>query len=85
MARIVIIYNDIVELNHMLEERGLRFKLHMRDTCGSQSFWIEPTNSIIGEDRLEEMQSVITEYFSHKGVQIQFLDSNLEFVFIQEQ
>ena len=35
-------FNDVIELNGILKEKGLNFKIHLRDTCGRQSFWIEP-------------------------------------------
>ena len=34
-------FNDVIELNGILKEKGLNFKIHLRDTCGRQSFWME--------------------------------------------
>jgi hypothetical protein len=83
MGKIIVIYNDIIEINHVLEERGLYFKLHMRDACGSQSFWVEPLSDYSCEGRYEEMQSVITEYFAGKNISIRFLENKLDFVVVQ--
>ncbi len=83
MGRIIVIYNDIIEVNHLLEEKDLSFKLHMRDACGSQSFWIEPMSSCSCEGHYEEMQSVIAEYFAGRGISVQFLEGGLTFVIIQ--
>lgn len=55
----------------------------MRDACGSQSFWVEPLSDCSCEDRYEEMQSVITEYFAGKGILVRFLESKLDFVIDQ--
>lgn len=85
MARIIIIYNDIIDINHLLEERGLRFHLHMRDACGSQSFWVEVMNSGACEGRYEEMQSVIADYFTAKSISVRFLEDGLNFVIVQPQ
>ena len=27
-------FNDVIELNGILKEKGLNFKIHLRDTCG---------------------------------------------------
>ena len=34
-------FNDVIELNGILKDKGLNFRIHLRDTCGRQSFWIE--------------------------------------------
>ena len=83
MGRIIVIYDDIIEINHLLEEKGLSFKLHMRDACGSQSFWIEPLNDGLEEERYEDMQSVLKDYFAKKSIAIKFMDSKLNFVIVQ--
>lgn len=79
MGKVIVIYNDIIEINHKLEEQGLSFKLHMRDACGNQSFWVEPLSNCACEGRYEEMQKTILDYFAQKRVEIQFLNSQLEF------
>ena len=37
-----ITFNEIIEVNGLLEEKGLNFKVYLRDACGKQSCWIEP-------------------------------------------
>ena len=37
-----ITFNEMIEVNGLLEEKGLNFKVHLRDACGKQSCWIEP-------------------------------------------
>ena len=39
-------FNDVIELNGILKDKGLNFRIHLRDTCGRQSFWIEPLGPI---------------------------------------
>lgn len=80
MAKTIIIYNDIIEINQILTEHGLSFKLHMRDACGSQSFWVEPMSNCSTEGRYEEMQKTIKDYFARKNIEIQFLSNPLEFM-----
>ena len=33
-------FNDVIELNGILKDKGLNFRIHLRDTCGRQSFWM---------------------------------------------
>ena len=33
-----ITFNEIIEVNGLLEEKGLNFKVHLRDACGKQYF-----------------------------------------------
>ena len=40
-----ITFNEIIEVNGLLEEKGLNFKVHLRDACGKQSCWIELSTS----------------------------------------
>lgn len=35
-------FNDVIELNGILKDKGLNFRIHLRDTCGRQSFWSFP-------------------------------------------
>ena len=37
-----ITFNEIIEVNGLLEEKGLNFKVHLRDACG---------NSPVGSNR----------------------------------
>ena len=48
-------FNDVIELNGILKEKGLNFKIHLRDTCGRQSFWIEPFGNCACEGKYDEM------------------------------
>ena len=82
MGKVILTYNDISEVNYLLDEQELSFKLHLHDTCGSQSFTIEPLSSCSFEDCFEEMQNVIIKYFEKKNIHIRFMENNLEFMII---
>ena len=56
-----ITFNEIIEVNGLLEEKGLNFKVHLRDACGKQSCWIEPLGNCACEGRYEEMYQVVEE------------------------
>ena len=79
MSKIIVTYNEVININHLLQEQGLQFKLHLHDACGSQSFTVEPLANCSCEGRYGEMNEVITNYFMEKGIQIRFLDNQLEF------
>ena len=69
----------IIEVNGLLEEKGLNFKVHLRDACGKQSCWIEPLGNCACEGRYEEMYQVVEEYFRSKGQKIEFDETKLNF------
>ena len=74
-----ITFNEIIEVNGLLEEKGLNFKVHLRDACGKQSCWIEPLGNCACEGRYEEMYQVVEEYFRRKGQKITFDETKLNF------
>lgn len=80
MGRSIVTYNDIIEINRILDETGLSFKLHLHDACGSQSFTVEPLSECTFDNHYEDMKKVIIYYFREKGIAIQFLENGLEFV-----
>lgn len=80
MGKIMVTYNDIIEINHRLEDKGLRFKLHLQDACGSQAFTVEPLGNCACDGHYEDMKIAIHNYFSEKGTSIRFLENGLEFV-----
>ena len=74
-----ITFNEIIEVNGLLEENGLNFKVYLRDACGKQSCWIEPLGNCACEGRYEEMYQVVEEYFRSKGQKIEFDETKLNF------
>ena len=49
-------------------------RIHLRDTCGRQSFWIEPLGNCACEGRYDEMYQVVEEYLEGKGFSVQYDD-----------
>ncbi|HHV09196.1 MAG TPA: hypothetical protein GXX75_02805 [Clostridiales bacterium] len=82
MGKIILTYNDVYEINQRLDKKALGFKLHLHDTCSSQSFTIEPLRGSAGDGGYEEMKNVITGYFEEKAIKINFLENNLEFYIV---
>ena len=73
-------FNDVIELNGILKDKGLNFRIHLRDTCGRQSFWIEPFGNCACEGRYDEMYQVVEEYLEGKGFYVQYDDQKMNFV-----
>lgn len=40
---------EIVDCNKALEAEGIAAKLHLRDACGAQSFWLEGEPAEVGK------------------------------------
>lgn len=83
MGKIIITYHEVLEINHKLEENNLSFKLHLHDTCGNQSFTVEPLGDGNDNEAIEEMNRIITAYFENKRIKIQFSSDKLAFQVIQ--
>ncbi len=81
MSKIIITYNEISELNHSLEDKGMDVKLHLHDTCGTQSFTVK-TGASCDKEQLEAMKQMVTEYFKERNITVDFYeeDQGLQFV-----
>ena len=82
-------FNDVIELNGILKDKEISFckeiskvieEIHLRDTCGRQSFWIEPLGNCACEGRYDEMYQVVEEYLEGKGFSVQYDDQKMNFV-----
>ncbi|WP_394925470.1 hypothetical protein [uncultured Robinsoniella sp.] len=75
----IISIQDIIECNQMLKEKELAFKLHIRDACGKQSFWIEPLGSEGGEMCGRDMYQALDDFFGQRGCKIAYSEDKLNF------
>ncbi|WP_238483805.1 RDAC family protein [Anaerosporobacter faecicola] len=73
----IIGFQEIMELNRLLDEKGLHFKIHLRDACGRQSMWIEPLGNCACEGRYEEMYQELEQYFQSNGYSIAYSEDRL--------
>jgi hypothetical protein len=69
---------DIIDLNHILENENISYRVHLRDTCGRQSFYIEILSECYRNDQMAK--NIIQHYFETKGVTIKYLNDSLEFI-----
>ncbi|ERI99366.1 hypothetical protein LJB68_05680 [bacterium 210820-DFI.6.52] len=70
----IISLTDILDCNHLLEERGLAFRVHLRDACGKQSCWIEPLGECACSGRFEEMRRTVEAFFAARRFRITYGD-----------
>lgn len=75
----VVNFFDLIHLNERLEQQGLLSKIHLRDTCGKQTLWIELPSSEKPDERekidgqeLEKTKKQIEAFFSIKGMTVEF-------------
>lgn len=70
----IISFNMIIDLNNILKEKSLDFKIHLRDRCGSQSMWIEALSSNVSINSRDELDILINDYFAKQHISLKFSD-----------
>lgn len=68
----IIAFNEIIDLNHRLEEKGLHFKIHLQDACGRQTMWIEPLGDCACEGKYEDLYSELNQFFEENRYKIKY-------------
>ena len=74
----VVNFFDLIHLNERLAQQGLLSKIHLRDTCGKQTLWIELPSGEKPDERekidgqeLEKTKEQIEAFFAIKGMRFQ--------------
>lgn len=75
----VVTFNQMIELNEMLKNLELKFKIHLRDACGGQSFWIEPLEEGIGVEEYEKLYMLMDSYFTKNRMSVVYADDKINF------
>lgn len=81
----VVNFFDLIHLNERLAQQGLLSKIHLRDTCGKQTLWIElPSGEKTNEREkitegkkitdleLEKTKEQVEAFFAIKGMTVEF-------------
>lgn len=75
----VVNFFDLIHLNERLAQQGLLSKIHLRDTCGKQTLWIELPSGEKADERekidgqeLEKTKEQIEAFFAIKGMIVEF-------------
>ena len=67
---------DLYDLNNILKEKKLPYKIHLRDTCGNQVMWIEYLQEEVIDDTLF---TIIQSFFKERKLTVQFNSSKNQF------
>ena len=75
----VVNFFDLIHLNERLAQQGLLSKIHLRDTCGKQTLWIELPSGEKPDERekidgqeLEKTKEQVEAFFAIKGMNVEF-------------
>lgn len=75
----ILTFSDIIELNKVIQESGMAYKIHMSDACGGQSFRIEVLE---GEGIDEKLYGILDEFFSGKRMTVKYNQKRTEFCLV---
>jgi hypothetical protein len=75
----IISINMLLELNQLLVDKHLPFKIHLRDACGKQSLWIEELDSQHAADFYDSFYPILEQYFADNRITIMYSDDKKSF------
>lgn len=75
----IVSINQIIELNELLKKQELLFKIHIRDACGAQSFYIEPLENEEDKSKYDTLYEVMEQYFKKNNMEIVFAEDKIHF------
>lgn len=70
---------EILECNKIIKEKGLAFRIHLRDACGKQSCFIESLDSANGEKEHKALYKILDEYFSRFHFKLEYGENRINF------
>ena len=73
----ILSFQEIIELNHILEENEIKYRLHLKDRCGGQLIQIEKLDDCNSNDSYTNLQEVVKNYFMKKRINVQFDEDGL--------
>ena len=74
----MITFQNIIQLNEILNEGGIPAKIHLSDACGGTSMWIEELNGF-KEENGTTLYQIIKEYFDSRYTNIKFSEDQNSF------
>ena len=75
----IVSFNQIIDLNHLLQKKDLQFKVHIRDACGTQSFYIEQIGNSGSIGLNEEIYDTIEKYFKSSDMTVVYHNNKHQF------
>ena len=73
----ILSFQEILELNHILEENEILYRLHLKDRCGGQLIQIEKLYDCNTNDSYSKLQEVVKNYFIKMRLNVQFDEEGL--------
>lgn len=70
---------EILECNQIIKEKGLAFRIHLRDACGKQSCFIESLDGDNGEKERNTLYKILDEYFSRFRFKLEYGEDRMNF------
>ncbi len=67
----VISLSEVVEANKELERANVPCKVHLRDACGRQTLWLEPSGDNL-EAAIVAGRGFVRAFFKSKGYELEF-------------
>lgn len=74
----IITWDELKEMNDLIKENNLMYKIHLSDACGGQTMWIETLDGGDAKD-INKINPVLIEYFKQHNTEIQFNSNNDKF------
>lgn len=80
----IVTFSNIIELNNILQEKGLNYKIHISDACGQQSMWIETMDAELSIPLDDSLNETIIAYFAKNGMGLDFSSDRSSFWVAEE-
>lgn len=75
----IVAIGQIIELNNILKENQLPYKIHLRDACAMQSFSIEVLEIENDEDK-NLLSEIIETYFLKQNMIVSYTKDKYHFI-----
>lgn len=70
--KVIITFNEVAELNQLVEGQKLPYRIHLRDTCNAQSLWIEDIAAGAPVAADDDMHQLLENHFDKQGIKVHF-------------
>lgn len=75
----IVSITEILECNKLLKDRGLKFRIHLRDACGKQSCRIESCDDKNNAEQYEKLYEALEEFFNRLRFKLEYGEDKTDF------
>ncbi|HBE85376.1 MAG TPA: hypothetical protein DDW53_07945 [Lachnoclostridium sp.] len=75
----IVSITEILQCNEFIKNKGLEFKIHLRDACGKQSCWIETIQETTTSGQWEELYEALEEFFGRLRFKLEYGENKTDF------